>query len=401
MRYQATVDSSDASASSSVPALPRGRIRTTPEDFLVDEIPAYDPSGEGDHLYLRFRKRGLTTDEAVRAIVRALGVDKRETGVAGLKDKVAVTTQWISVLSRDRETEARARDLALEGIDILEVKRHGNKLRTGHLHGNRFTIVVRDVAPEALAEVRAAFDRIARDGVPNAFGTQRFGRYGDTAVRARAWLTGTERAPADPRARRFQFSAWQSAIFNAVLEARVADGSWTVPLDGDLLKKEETGGLFVCADVSTDRERALRGELCPTGPILGDRMRWPEREARALEERLVAPLAEGVDLRRARALGEGTRRVLRLRVTESSFEEVMKYAETPAFQEQGRAFRVGFVLPKGAYATTVLANAIEVFDTAQAQNSSAVESIGDAGAARVTSDASVTGDTSDSLEPDE
>jgi tRNA pseudouridine13 synthase len=386
------VDSSDAS---SLVARPHGRIRTTPEDFQVDEIPAYDPAGEGDHVYLHFRKRGLTTDDAVRAIVRALAVDKRETGVAGLKDKAAVTTQWISVLSRAPDTEARARALALEGIEILDVKRHGNKLRTGHLRGNRFTIVVRDVAQDAMAGVRASFDRIAREGVPNAFGTQRFGRYGDTAVRARAWLTGAERAPSDPRARRFQFSAWQSAIFNAVLDARVADGTWTVPLDGDLLKKEETGGLFVCADVPTDRERALLGELCPTGPILGDRMRWPEREARALEEKLVLPLAEGVDLRRARSLGEGTRRVLRLRVTESSFEEVMNYAESPDFQEQGRAFRVGFVLPKGAYATTVLANALEVLDAAQAQNSSPRGSIG------VASDTSDTNDTSDSLEPDE
>lgn len=368
--------------------LPRGRIKTTPEDFLVDEIPAYEPSGQGDHVYVHFRKRGLTTDEAVRSIVRALGVPPRETGVAGMKDKVAVTTQWLSVLSRDPETEARARALALDGIEILDVKRHGNKLRTGHLRGNRFTLVVREVPAEAFEDVRAAFDRIAKEGVPNAFGTQRFGRDGDNAERAKAWLTGKEKAPGDPRLRRLHFSAWQSAIFNAVLAVRVEDRTWTVPIDGDLLKKEETGGIFVCSDVQTDRERAERGELCPTGPIVGDKMRWPEREALALEERIAAPFVEGIDLRRARSLGEGTRRPLRLRVTETSFEELMKSPESPDFQEQGRAFRVRFVLPKGAYATTVLGNAVSV--TEAAQNTSPLGSIG------------VAADTSDdSLEPDE
>lgn len=384
VRYQARVDPSPR---------PRGRIKTTPEDFLVDEIPAYEPSGEGDHVYLHVKKRGLTTDEAVRAIVRALGVEMRETGVAGMKDKVAVTTQWISVLSRDPDMEARARGLTLDGIEVLAARRHGNKLKTGHLRGNRFTLVVREVPPDAMDAVRASFDRIAREGVPNAYGAQRFGKQGDTAERAKAWLTGKERAPGDARLRRFHFSAWQSAIFNAVLEARVAEGSWTVPLDGDLLKKEDSGGLFVCADVQTDRERALRGEVCPTGPILGDRMRWPEREARALEERLVAPLAEGVDLRRARALGEGTRRPLRLRVTESSFEELMKYAETPENREQGGAFRVRFVLPKGAYATTVLGGAISVTEGASDDhNTSSLGSIGVVGGDR---------DASESLEPDE
>ncbi len=346
----------------SVESLPRGRIKVSPEDFEVDEIPAYEPAGTGDHVHVHFRKRMLTTDEAVKAIVRALGLEMREAGIAGMKDKVAVTTQWISLLSRDPETEARVRALALDGIEILDVKRHGNKLKTGHLRGNRFTLVVREVDPSQIATVAAAFARIAEHGVPNLFGAQRFGKFGDTAERAKAWLTGKERAPADPRLRRLHFSAWQSAIFNAVLAARIADRTWTVPLDGDLLKKEDTGGLFVCSDVQTDRERAQRGELCPTGPIVGDKMRWPERDALAFEERLTAPWLEGIDLRRARSLGEGTRRPLRLRVTETSFAEVMKSSEPSGNREEGAVFRVRFVLPKGAYATTVLANAVEVIE---------------------------------------
>jgi tRNA pseudouridine13 synthase len=345
-----------------------GRIKTRPEDFVVDEIPAYEPSGEGPHLYLHIKKKNKTTDDVVKTIAHALDVPQREIGFAGMKDKVAVTTQWISVPAKDAAFDERARALEIEGVQVLEAKRHQNKLKPGHLRGNRFTIIVRGVTdvPSALS----SFETIAKVGVPNAFGAQRFGRDGDTAVRARAWLTGKERAPGDPRLRRFHFSAFQSEIFNALLEARVADGSWTVPLLGDLLKKEETGGMFVCTDVQTDRERAAQGEVCPTGPIIGDRMRQPEAEALAYEQRIILPRIEGIDLKRARSLGEGTRRVLRLRVTEMSVApgehtgQMMKSSHEldGDLREQEDAITVRFVLPKGAYATTVLSSVFHVID---------------------------------------
>jgi tRNA pseudouridine13 synthase len=348
---------------------PTGTIKRQPEDFVVDEIPAYEPSGEGSHLYVRFEKKNLTTDDAVRAFASALRVERRDIGVAGLKDKVGVTTQWISLPAEDRTIDERIASVAIEGVTILEFRRHANKLKTGHLKGNRFTIVVRDIDPARLDEVVRAFERIDREGVPNAFGVQRFGREGDTHEVARSWLMGKTRAPNDPRLRRFHFSALQSAIFNAVLDHRVSAGNWNVPLLGDLLKKEETGGIFVCTDVQLDRERADRGELCPTGPIVGDRMRQPEQESFELEQRIVGPLIEGIDLRRARSLGEGTRRPLKLRVTElshsathpPSLDEASSSTPSPT-PDGGCALRVRFVLPKGAYATTVLENAFAVVD---------------------------------------
>lgn len=349
--------------------LPRGRIKTTPEDFIVEEIPAYEPSGVGTHLFLKIEKRGLTTDAAVRAVTKALWIEMRDVGIAGMKDKVAVTTQWVSVPTPPKAPglEERAKALALDNIRVLDAKRHGKKLRTGHLRGNRFEIVVRDVPREAMAKVLADMARFEREGVPNAFGRQRFGRDGDNAERARAWLTGRERPPADPRLRRLHFSALQSAVFNAVLDARIADGTWNRPVLGDVLKKEDTGGMFVCADVQVDGERAARGEVCPTGPIVGARMRPPENAIRELEERVAAPFLEGVDLERARPLGDGTRRALRLRVTSWSVAEVMNSTGVPGVNEAGEreqagALRVGFVLPKGAYATTVLANAFDLID---------------------------------------
>lgn len=350
---------------------PRGIIKSSPLDFRVDEIPAYEPSGEGYHVFVRFRKTNLTTEEAVRAFARALDVDRRDVGVAGLKDKVGVTTQWISVPAKDASIDERIKALAIEGIEVLEHRRHVNKLRTGHLRGNRFAIVVRSVDPSRLDEIRAAFERIAREGVPNAFGAQRFGRDKNNLERARAWLTGRERAPGDHHLRRLHFSAVQAAAFNAVLQHRVREGTWNVPIRGDLLKKEDTGGLFVCTDVQMDRERAAAAELCPTGPIVGDRMRQPEAEALELEQRITGPFIEGIDLRRVRSLGEGTRRALVLRVAELSHSRIDSSLDEPSPSDNslnGRirgAIEVRFVLPKGAYATTVLENVFSVVDAAR------------------------------------
>ncbi len=343
--------------------LPRGRIKVTPEDFVVDEIPAYLPSGAGEHLYIRFTKRNLTTDGAVRAIAGALGVPPRDCGVAGMKDKVGVTTQWISLHAKDPLLDARAAALALDGITVREVKRHGNKLKTGHLAGNRFEIVVRDVAAADAPRVIATLERLGVEGLPNAFGYQRFGRDGDNADRARAWLTGKERGPRDPRQRRFLWSALQSAVFNAVLERRVAEGTWNIPLDGDLLKTTN-GGLFVCTDVQTDTARAARGEVTPTGPIIGVKMKAPAGRAAELEREVAARvLGEGFDLSATKALGEGTRRVLRLGIEGLRAE----------LREQDGGIGVYFVLPKGSFATTVLGAALALENAPEGTESGSSE----------------------------
>jgi tRNA pseudouridine13 synthase len=345
-----------------MPSLPRGALKQRPEDFVVEEIPAYAPSGTGEHVFLRFTKTDVTTPDAVRAIARSLGCDPREAGFAGMKDRRAVTTQTISLHAPrgvdPRELAARAGALSLEGIVVHEASPHGHKMKPGHLVGNRFSVAVRDVPADRVDEAAASLASVAAAGVPNAFGAQRFGREGDNASRALAWLRGKERGPRDPRMQRLLFSALQSAVFNAVLDARVADGTWTTPLEGDLLKLRSSGGLFLCSDVQTDRQRAALGELSPTGPLIGARMRWPEGSPAELERRIAAAmLGDGFDLEATRRLGEGTRRVLRLWVQELRWE--MEPADDG---HRGACLRVYFVLPKGAYATTVLS---AVFDTGQ------------------------------------
>jgi len=367
-----------------LPPLPRGRIKAVPEDFVVDEIPAYEPQGTGDHLFVRFAKRNLTTDEAVHALADAVGVAVRDIGVAGMKDKVALTTQTVS-LPIPRGVDAfpeRVLALTLPGITILSAIRHGHKLKTGHLEGNRFRIVIRDVEESREQEVIDALVRAGRVGIPNAFGSQRFGRDQDNAARALGWLSGKERPPRDPRKKRFLWSALQSDLFNAVLAARVADGTWVVPQAGDILKKTDTGGLFDCSDETVDRPRAERGEVSPTGPMFGVKMRTPTGKPAELERAVFEQrLGPGFDLAATRPFGEGTRRSLRVCIESMAVERVAAPpAVAPTVErlmnhlddkrgEQGRALLVTFVLPKGAYATSVLGMAL-AFEPTRTPNES-------------------------------
>jgi len=340
-------------------------IKAAPEDFVVEEIPAYEPSGAGGHVFVRFTKRDMTTDAAVRAIARAVSVDPRAAGVAGMKDKRALTTQTVSFEpargGRPEELCERIRALELPGIRVLDARRHEHKLKAGHLRGNRFAIRVRGVSDEEARAIVARVSAIAVTGVPNAFGEQRFGKEADNAARARAILAGKEAQPRDRRLWRLLCSSLQSDVFNAVLEERVRRGTWATAIRGDVLKKTDSGGLFVCTDEQEDGARAARGEVSPTGPLPGPKMPRAEGEPGELEAAVARErLGDAWDAAMAGALGEGTRRALRLFVSDCkasiSTEEVNCNTVAVAKQNEETSCLLEFVLPKGAFATTVLAH---------------------------------------------
>jgi len=245
------------------------RIRTTPEDFRVDEQPLYAPSGAGAHTFVRIEKRLRTTEAVARDLARAAGARPPDVGYAGRKDRGAVATQWFSVPDLDPEA---ALALDLPGARVLEAARHPHKLRTGQLRANRFAIRLRGVDAAARARAEARCAEIRERGMPNRFGAQRFGRDGDNALRARRFCAG-EITVRDRRDARFLVSAWQSEVFNAVLAAR------PLPLDqleaGDLAMRHDSGGVFLIEDPARERERARAFEISPTGPIFGPRMTWP------------------------------------------------------------------------------------------------------------------------------
>jgi tRNA pseudouridine13 synthase len=338
--------------------LPTAIIRQTPQDFRVEEIPAYEPSGQGEHAVVTFRKIGLTTLDAVRSLARALGVDPRGAGFAGMKDRHAVTVQAASFpLARTVDLARAVAAIALPHIEILDARRTDHKLKPGHLRGNRFAITLRGLDAAAIEGMERGFDALATRGMPNAFGPQRFGRDGSNPERALAWLRGQARPPRSRAEQRLLFSAVQSRLFNEVLERRVADGTWTRVLPGDLAKKHDTGGLFAVPLEGPELDDAVRraeaGGICATGPLFGPRMTWPRGEVAELErqvlERTLGP-AEG--LAPFAPLGQGTRRPLVLRLSEPR----------TASDVEGGYLTLGFVLPKGGYATTVLSQLCRPID---------------------------------------
>jgi tRNA pseudouridine13 synthase len=335
-------------------AKPSAAIRSCPSDFLVEEIPAYGASGEGEHLFVTFRKTGLTTMHAIERLAEALGVDVRQCGRAGLKDRHAVTRQTVSLpwpIARGDEATPLLANMAAPEIEVLAIARHVHKMKPGHLKGNRFTITLRQLKPEAVEPLGTAFAALC--DVPNRFGAQRFGRHGDNAQRAMAWLRGEWRGPRGRGKQKLLFSALQSELFNQVLQRRLDDGTHASVIDGDLVKKYESGGMFIASspELLAAQQRAEAGELCATGPMFGAKMRWPAGQALNTEEEIfdAAGLAR---LQSFRSAGAGTRRALLLRVTEREHE---------AKAEDG-VLIVSFVLPKGGYATTVLSEICQLHD---------------------------------------
>ena len=316
----------------------RGKIRTVPEDFRVEEVPAYPPSGQGEHVFIHFEKSGLTTQQAVARIAGALRVDARSAGVAGQKDKHAVTTQWASFTGTTPEA---ARALELEGIRVLESSRHTNKLRVGHLRGNRFELRLRettcaDVATEIMSE-------LSRIGAPNYYGEQRFGIGERNAERALEFVAGCSAPPRDRFQRKLLFSALQSALFNRWLSDRIRSGTYERPILGDVLRKEDTGGLFVNEDQPEAERRMRDWEVSPTGPMFGVSMRMPAGEALEHEQSILSSAGLTLEaLGRHVKDGEGTRRASRVRPTDwrvcADVDSVV----------------ISFGLPPGGYATAVL-----------------------------------------------
>ena len=257
-----------------VAVLPVMNLRQRVEDFQVEEIPTYLPDGQGNHLFLWIEKTDTSASELISRISRQLDVAVRDIGVAGQKDRRAITRQFVSV---PRSCEPQLASFSDSNIRILSVSAHGNKLRTGHLKGNRFRIVLRPeqgslILPQSAEAASTRLDEIRQLGFPNYFGSQRFGidasslREGIQLLRdptfARQW---------NPQKRRFMKkmlpSAVQSAVFNLVLAERVDNKTFRSPLQGDVVCSKTGIRPFAFSDAAPDLT-----ELVPMGPMPGPKM---------------------------------------------------------------------------------------------------------------------------------
>lgn len=317
-----------------------GVLRAEPADFVVEEAPLYLPSGEGEHVYVQLRKTGHTTAFVAKELARQLDIKLERVGIAGLKDRHAVTTQWLSLPDK---AERRLERFAMEGVEILEVARHGNKLGIGHLRGNRFTVRVRGAAGKEV-DAAATMDELARRGVPNYFGPQRFGLGGLNAEEGLKVLRGESRTR-DPRVRRFLVSSVQSVLFNAWLSARIERGLFGGVLRGDMAKKHDTGGVFRVEDAAAESERAARGEISATGTLFGRKVKPLTDEAGDFEREILERFGLTPEVFSSR---RGDRRLSRV------------FLEDAFVTAAEDGFVVSFFLPRGSFATSVLREVMKV-----------------------------------------
>jgi tRNA pseudouridine13 synthase len=330
-----------------------GVLRATPDDFVVEEVPLYEAQGDGQHLYVNITKVGLTTKEVQIGLERLFGLKKGDVSFAGMKDKRARTTQTFSLSVGHKPAEfaetAGGRIEASLPVKVNFVRFHRNKLKLGHLLGNRFVIRIRELAvpsAQALSLAQAVVGRINQVGLPNYFGVQRLGESGANVRQGIAILQG-ERAKRDRWLQRFLISAYQSYLCNRYLARRVERGDFGRLLAGDVAKKYATGGMFDVVDVEAEQPRYAAQEIGFTAPLYGPRMWMAKAEAGALEEEVLRTAQVTLeDFGRVHV--EGTRRMGRLLATDLAV----------AADDDGLVLR--FELRKGAFATTVLREVMKV-----------------------------------------
>ena len=316
-----------------------GRIKVREEDFEVEEVPAYQPSGQGEFLYLWLEKRDMGAEYFARQVARRLDLMPGEVGTAGLKDRRAVTRQWVSVPAT---CEANLPRLEGDGIRVLETSRHTNKLKPGHLHGNRFRILVRNVDPDAEQRLPALVEAVRRSGLPNFYGAQRFGRDGETFRIGMDLLNGQARRVGS-FLRKFALSAVQSALFNVCVARRLEDGLLQRVLAGDVMARWPFGGLFVAEDLPREQARLEAREIIPAGPMFGKKL-FAARDEAARRESVVleqAGLGPGAFAGFGKLLG-GTRRY------------VYVWLEDLSATVEPEGVRLTVTLPAGSYATVLI-----------------------------------------------
>jgi len=296
------------------------RCKTCPDDFKVSEILSFEPDGHGEHLYLKLEKSNLTSLEAAGLLARLHGVRRDDIGLAGMKDKRAVTRQWFSVPGVEQPAAELTDSLGASGLKILAVSRHPKKLRRGQLNGNSFCLRLRNLSAEGGEN---ALQALARQGAPNYFGAQRFGR--DNVAAATQWLEVRRRRRVSAFRKGLHLSVLRSFLFNEVLAARVAAGNWRELIAGDV---------------------AANG--MPTGPLWGRGRSAASGAAARIEESALSAYEQICDGLEHAGVSQ-QRRALVLMPEQMSWQ-----LESPT------QLRVAFTLPAGGYATSLLAQAFDL-----------------------------------------
>lgn len=346
-------------------------FRQSPRDFVVEEVPLYPFSGDGAHLILKLRKKNLTTFELLKILSNHLGIKEKDIGYAGLKDKNALTTQYISI---PISTKTKLESFTHNAIKILDVTLHNNKIKIGHLKGNKFFIRIKKLYPINAHKIIQVMESITQFGIPNYFSYQRFGVNGKNYLQGRE-IVRKERYVRDVKIRNFLISAYQSYLFNAWLSLRIEIShiiathnakdiynalelhikSNNIPiifkdmiycnllksqihpfkiLQGDMLCHYPFGRHFVLEDLPRESERFLIKDIAPTGLLSGKKAILSENCAKPFEMAFLDSKIQNV----------GQRRYAWIFPTSLEFH----------YKEEEAQGMLNFFLPRGAYATNLL-----------------------------------------------
>ncbi len=332
-------------------------------DFVVKEIPLYEFSGEGEHLILHVRKKDLTTWEMLKIFSEQIGAKVKDFGYAGLKDKDGMTIQYISV---HKSYEKRLQNFSHPNIKILETSYHKNKIKIGHLKGNRFFIRLKRVGKVEASKLKNALEILDKEGYPNYFGYQRFGKDEKNYLIGKEILEG-KRRERNRKKRNFFVNSYQSYIFNDWLSYRVElshniknfdkkeliemsgfDSEFISALkkqkqffkiiEGDVLHHYPFGKAFICENTDEEVIRFQNREVTVTGWLFGAKNIKAEKRAKEIEDKFFGEIARFVDKM------DGGRRFA------WSFLEDLEMS----YKEDEKWFEMHFTLQKGSYATEIL-----------------------------------------------
>ena len=334
-------------------------FKQSKDDFVVNEVPLYEFSNEGEHLILKLRKKDLATWDAIEILANYLQCSTREFGYAGLKDKNAMTVQHISV---HRKYEDALKSFSHENIKILETTYHNNKIKIGHLKGNNFFIRLKRVGLVEKQKIEEAFSKIAVFGMPNYFGFQRFGIDGENYKKGKQIVEGTLKER-NRNLKQMFINAYQSYLFNSWLSKRIEISKLieafepkeifeklNLPLDevkrakkqphpfkiltGDLLSHYPFGKIFIIDDLETESQKFFEKDRVPTGLLCGKRVKKSEGLAYGIEKDFEVQMSE-----------DGARR----------FAFVFPENLQSNYKEDKNHMELSFYLPKGSYATELIA----------------------------------------------
>jgi tRNA pseudouridine13 synthase len=326
-----------------------GLIKSQAEDFRVSEILGFEPDGEGEHLFLWIEKSMITTHALIEQVARDFGVKAKDIGHSGLKDKIAVTRQWLSLYLPGKMCNLELPDIS--GYKLLAHLWHHKKLRPGTHRFNQFEVIIRNVesVPEAVWQ---QLDLIRNQGMANYFGQQRFGFQGDNVERALHAFANTRRTRKLTRNKKSLYiSALRSFLFNRILSRRIEHGLWFKPIPGDVFMLSGSQSIFSEEINEALLKRYNEFDLSSTISLYGSGKRMLQGDALTLEDQVLTEY-EAIN----QCLVQQKAR-LQMRATRVSVQDLTVTHDLP-----GKSLHIQVTLPRGSYFTSLLNHFVETGD---------------------------------------